>query len=331
MKLTQLLEALDKRGIGEALLRGGEAMQIRVDGAWKPQGAAIPIGALGAMIEEGAPAAVVAQWQSDNRCQFEQSGYLLKAARQDDRVQIAIKRAVAAAAPATASPFTATTSQTAAPIVAKAPVAKNSLKPAIVEWFYLDEGAEKGPIAPDRVRVLASTGTIGGDTLVWSDGMSDWKPARDSDLRPLLPASALSPLPAAPPLSPVAPIAAPRGDIKPGRIGGDRIHEIPPSHDKFSLGAFTMPLFWCFSHNLGNRFWPIMLTNLIPFVGGFISLYLSFQLASEANSLAWINREWNSVEHFEKTQRVWTIVGAVMIVFYALLFLASFLAGLRDA
>ena len=30
MKLNQLLEALDKRGIGEALLRGGEAMQTRV-------------------------------------------------------------------------------------------------------------------------------------------------------------------------------------------------------------------------------------------------------------------------------------------------------------
>lgn len=337
MNLTSLLEALKTRGIGEAVLRGGESMQTRVNGEWKSQGAAIPIGALATMIEQDAPPAALAQWQSENRCQFEQDGFLIKAARQGDRVQVALKLLNVSTAPfsdassqTTFAPTTAGTGAVATVAATASVMAKNPLRPAIVEWFYLDAGAEKGPVAPDRARILASTGTINGDTLVWCDGMSDWKPARDSDLRPLLPASALNPLPATPPLSPVAPIAAPRGDIRPGPIGGGRIHEIPPSHDKFSLGAFTLPLFWCSSHSLGSRFWPIFLTNFIPFVGNFISLYLSFQLASEANSLAWVSREWKSVEHFEKTQRVWSIVGGVMLVIYVLLFIVGVVSGIKD-
>ncbi len=204
MKLTQLLEALDKRGIGEALLRGGEAMQTRVDGEWKPQGAVIPIGALGAMIEQGAPSQAVAQWQSDNRCQFEQNGFLVKAARRDDRVQIAVKRTQ----PST-SPFTESSSPIGVAPTMVAAKAPNLLQPAIVEWYYLDGGAESGPIASDQIRALMGSGTIGGDTMVWSDGMADWKPARDSDLRPMLPASALNAVAAAPSLAPAAPIAAP--------------------------------------------------------------------------------------------------------------------------
>ena len=226
MKLIQLLEALDKRGIGEALLRGGEAMQTRVNGEWTPQGAVMPIGALGAMLEAGAPPAAVAQWQSENRCQFEQNGYLIKAARRDDRVQIAVKRAATSSSPFTQTSSAGATQTTLAPTDAATATAtaqaaaKNALKPAVVEWYYLDEGDEKGPIAADRTRVLIGTGTINGDTLVWCDGMTDWKPARDSDLRASLPASALNAVPMAPPLSPVAPIASPNASSSGASVSG---------------------------------------------------------------------------------------------------------------
>ena len=85
---------------------------------------------------------------------------------------------------------------------------------------YLDEGAEKGPIAPDRARALIGTGAIGGDTLVWCDGMTDWKPARDSDLRASLPSSALNAAQAAPTPSPFAPIAAPDASANGGVANG---------------------------------------------------------------------------------------------------------------
>ena len=312
MHLDQLLAALEKRGIGEALMRGGEPMQARNDGQWQAQGAPIAAANLSAIIENSAPAEALAQWQTQNQCQFESQGFLVKAARRQERVQIAIKRQTASSGIAPAMQATAPASAASAP-----------LHPAVVEWFYLDEGAEKGPIAPDRVRMLISMGTIGGDTLVWRDGMTDWLAARDSGLRGSLPASALSPAPVV--AAPIAPIAAPHGDIKAGRVGGGRIHEIPPSHDKFSLGAFALPLFWCASHNQMSRFWPILLTGFIPCVGGLVSLYLTIQLAGEANSLAWISRQWNSVEHFEKTQRVWTIVGGVMLALSVCVGLAAVL------
>ena len=334
MKLNQLLEALEKRGIAEALLRGGEPMQMRIEGEWKPQGAPFPVGALGAMLESGAPPDALTQWQTENRCQFEQNGYVIKAARRDDRVQIAVKRAAVSSSPFTASSEGSATSQTVfAPTtstVAKAPAAKAPLKPAVIDWFYLDAGAEKGPVTPNQMRVLADTGVLKGDTLVWCDGMADWLPARDSDVRPMLPAGALNPVPVAPPLSPVAPIASPTVPRSSPNIGGGRIHEIPPSNEKFSIGAFALPLFWCYSNGQGSRFWPIFWTGFIPCVGGLVSLYLTIQLAGEANSLAWVSREWDSVEHFEKTQRVWTIVGWVMILLYVGLFFSSFLLGMNE-
>ena len=319
MKLAQLLEALDKRGINEALLRGDEPLQMRIEGEWKPQGAPISASTLGALVETGAPTEAATQWQSENRCQFERDGFAIKAARRDGKVQVAIKRGAASTSPFAGAP------------AASAPAARAPLQAPAIQWFYLDEGAEKGPIAPDRMRVLAGMGAVSGDTLVWCDGMADWKPARDSDLRAMLPAGALNAVPAAPPLSPAPnssvapPIAAPRGDIAPGRVGGGRIHEIPPSNDKFSLGAFMLPMFWCFANKQSERFWPILWTSFIPCVGGWISLWLNIQLAGEANSLAWASREWDSVEHFEKTQRVWTIVGAVLIALYVGLFLLGFL------
>ena len=127
------------------------------DGKWTPQGAAIPVGALGAMLESGAPADAVAQWQSDDRCQFERDGYLIKAARRDDRVQVAVKRVASASAPftqssdaplgaANATQTTFAPSTTATAIATNAAnaanaangsaaiAAKSALKPAIVEW-----------------------------------------------------------------------------------------------------------------------------------------------------------------------------------------------------
>lgn len=326
MQLPQILAALEKRGIGEVLLRGGEAMQTRSDGQWQAQGAPVPATNLVAMIENAAPAQAIEQWRNSGQCQFEQDGFTIKAARREERVQVAIKRQVVAP-DAFNVPNSAFNPAPSSGAVATAPAAVTSLKPTIVEWFYLDGSDEKGPIAPDRVRALMSVGTIGAQTLVWSDGMAQWLPARDSDLRPLLPATALNPVPISPP---VAPIASPYGNAGPGRIGGGRIHEIPPSHDKFSIGAFALPLFWCSSHKQSSRYWPIFLTHFIPFVGTFVSLYFNIQLASEANSLAWVSREWKSVEHFEKTQKVWTIVGSIFLALYVGVIILAIIGGLTD-
>ena len=45
-----------------------------------------------------------------------------------------------------------------------------------MNWFYSDGGAQKGPIDDAAFRALVTNGTIRPDTLVWHDGMTDWKP-----------------------------------------------------------------------------------------------------------------------------------------------------------
>ncbi len=44
-------------------------------------------------------------------------------------------------------------------------------------WHYNDKGQQRGPIHLDELRELLSTGKLSSDTLVWTEGMPEWKPA----------------------------------------------------------------------------------------------------------------------------------------------------------
>lgn len=41
-------------------------------------------------------------------------------------------------------------------------------------WYYVDEGKQQGPVAPEVIGELLKSGRIGDDTLVWTDGMPEW-------------------------------------------------------------------------------------------------------------------------------------------------------------
>ncbi len=60
-------------------------------------------------------------------------------------------------------------------------------------WYYALGDSEQGPIPAAELKALAVDGTIGPDTLVWKDGMPDWK--RAAEVPGLLPAG--NPAPAA--------------------------------------------------------------------------------------------------------------------------------------
>lgn len=45
-------------------------------------------------------------------------------------------------------------------------------------WFYVVNGAQQGPVDEATLQQLAAGGTITPETLVWREGMSDWKPYR---------------------------------------------------------------------------------------------------------------------------------------------------------
>jgi uncharacterized RDD family membrane protein YckC len=43
-------------------------------------------------------------------------------------------------------------------------------------WYYVKDGARQGPVEEGELSRLAGQGAVRPDTLVWSEGMSDWRP-----------------------------------------------------------------------------------------------------------------------------------------------------------
>lgn len=52
-------------------------------------------------------------------------------------------------------------------------------------WYYANGDQEIGPVSADELKALTVNGTVGPQTLVWKEGMPDWKLA--SQIRGLLP------------------------------------------------------------------------------------------------------------------------------------------------
>jgi len=69
-----------------------------------------------------------------------------------------------------------------------------------MNWFYAAEGQQKGPVSDMDFTMLIREGVIKGDTLVWKEGLPEWKPL--SIVRPdLLPTASGAPELAGVPIS----------------------------------------------------------------------------------------------------------------------------------
>jgi hypothetical protein len=55
-------------------------------------------------------------------------------------------------------------------------------QPAPNEWYYVANGARRGPTTAQTIRDLLNKKQIEPDTQVWRQGMPEWKPLRESDL-----------------------------------------------------------------------------------------------------------------------------------------------------
>src|SRR5688572_10654938 len=60
----------------------------------------------------------------------------------------------------------------AAPRVAAKAPAKETL------WFYVRNGQRQGPVPASQLATMFNAGQVRGSDLVWSDGMTNWQPAR---------------------------------------------------------------------------------------------------------------------------------------------------------
>jgi hypothetical protein len=69
-------------------------------------------------------------------------------------------------------------------------------------WFYAFNGQQQGPYPEAQLRDLITRGTVGADTLVWTEGMPGWQ--RAGDIPGLIPGGSAPPsvpYPGGPPLS----------------------------------------------------------------------------------------------------------------------------------
>jgi uncharacterized RDD family membrane protein YckC len=48
----------------------------------------------------------------------------------------------------------------------------------VTTWYYADGQRQVGPYSEEAFQALVSAGTVHGDTLVWNESMTDWKPYR---------------------------------------------------------------------------------------------------------------------------------------------------------
>ncbi len=56
-----------------------------------------------------------------------------------------------------------------------------------MEWYYSSGEQQLGPVDDDTIKELASSGKINRTTMVWCEGMEDWKQAGETQLVKLFP------------------------------------------------------------------------------------------------------------------------------------------------
>jgi hypothetical protein len=91
--------------------------------------------------------------------------------------------------------------------------------------------------------------------------------------------------------------------------GGSEI--VPPEGVRgWFWGVFLLNWIWA----IGNRSY-IGLLALIPYIGFIVAIYLGVK----GRELAWRNKRWESLEHFNRVQRSWTMWGLIIVVGIALI------------
>jgi hypothetical protein len=86
---------------------------------------------------------------------------------------------------------------------------------------------------------------------------------------------------------------------------GEPQNILPEGVKGWSWGACLLNWIWA----IGNNTW-IGLLSLIPGVGFIMAVVLGYK----GREWAWKNKHWDSLEHFNKIQKRWSVVGACLIL-----------------
>ncbi len=101
---------------------------------------------------------------------------------------------------------------------------------------------------------------------------------------------------------------------------------VPKEIEGWNWGAFLLGWIW----GIGNSVW-ISFLELVPYIGW----VMAFVLGAKGSEWAWRYKRWDSIEHFKRTQRTWTmwgigvVGGAIVlgILIWIIIFTAMLSAG----
>jgi len=112
-----------------------------------------------------------------------------------------------------------------------------------------------------------------------------------------------------------SPRGARRGMIPPAPVTFPRATYPNPPHpallNKWSWGAFMLPIFWSAAMGLWEWFAVAIALLIVCWPFGLI---LAIYLGVNGNALAWHRRRWDNYRHFTMTQEVWDRWGLVIFV-----------------
>lgn len=87
--------------------------------------------------------------------------------------------------------------------------------------------------------------------------------------------------------------------------GMGNLYPAPDGVRGWSWGAFSLTWIWAVS----NKTWIGLLT-FVPLVGWI----MPFVLGAKGREWAWQNKRWDSVEHFNRVQRRWSLWGGILFL-----------------
>lgn len=95
------------------------------------------------------------------------------------------------------------------------------------------------------------------------------------------------------------------GALQVFNIKNNVIDPIPNGIKGWSWGAFLLSWIWA----IGNRTWWGLLA-IIPYFGFIMAVILGIK----GREWAWKNNKWESIEHFNRVQKKWSLWGVLLVV-----------------
>jgi len=138
-----------------------------------------------------------------------------------------------------------------------------------IQWFWEQDGEQQGPIGESELRAKFENDELGGETLVWHEGLSDWKPASTVGLvtpnSGAAPETGPPPVPASPPAGQLVPVQPSHSHPAAAPVREARLREDFRPRIRSSFG----------------RAWELLKTDFWPFVGVFALMTLITGVAAQ--------------------------------------------------